>query len=110
MRETLREVLDHLAPDKEVENADGFKLESGTTKPTQKQKVRYILRARHLPKTAIKVPEDAVTLVEELTDSLTRSTYERSSLSAHITTAKQEVQRMKMYIESVLADLLEIHK
>lgn len=109
LRETLREVLDHLAPDSEVTQASGFKLEAGQNKPTQKQKVRHILRARRLPSTAIKVPEDAVSLAEELTASVARSTYERSSISAHITTAKQEVQRMKMYIESVLADLLEIH-
>ena len=109
LRETLREVLDHLAPDSEVTQASGFKLEAGQNKPTQKQKVRHILRARRLPRTAIKVPEDAVSLAEELTASVARSTYERSSISTHITTAKQEVQRMKMYIESVLADLLEIH-
>ena len=110
LREALREVLDHLAPDSEVEKADGFKLEPRTMKPTQRQKVRHILRARRLPKTAIKVPEDAVTRVEEATASLTRSTYDRSSLSAHVTTARQEVEQMKMYIDSVLAELLEIHK
>lgn len=110
LREALREVLDHLAPDSEVEKADGFKVEPGTKKPTQRQKVRHILRARHLPKTAIKVPEDAVIRAEESTASLTRSTYERSSLSAHVTTARREVEQMKMYIDSVLAELLQIHK
>ena len=110
LRETLREVLDHLAPDQEVMSSEGFKLEPGTKKPTQRQKVRHILRARRLPKTAIKVPEDAVRLAEEMTSSLARSTYERSSLSAHVAMAKQEVQQMKMYIDGVLAELLEIHK
>ena len=110
LREALREVLDHLAPDSEVQKADGFRFEPGMTKPTQRQKVRHILRARSLPKTALKVPEDAVVRVEESTASLTRATYDRSSLSAHVTTARQEVEQMKMYIESVLAELLEIHK
>lgn len=110
LRETLREVLDYLAPDMEVENAEGFKLEPGTTKPTQKQKVRHILRARRLPRTAAKAPEDAVALVEELTASVARSTYERSNLSTHTATARREVQQMKMYVDSVLAELLEIHK
>lgn len=110
LRETLREVLDHLAPDSEVMKSKEFKLESGQSKPTQKQKVRHILRARQLTRTAIRAPEDAVKLVEEFTASLTRSIYERGSLSAHVVTSRQEVQQMKMYIDSVLAELLEIHK
>jgi len=110
LREALREVLDHLAPDSEVRAAAGFKLETGQNKPTQKQKVRYILRARDLARTAISAPEDAVTRVEESTATLTRSIYQRSSLSAHVATARQEVLQMKMYIDSVLAELLEIHK
>jgi len=110
LRESLREVLDHLAPDQEVRSAEGFKLEPGRDKPTQRQKVRHILRARRLPKTATKVPEEAVRLVDELTSSITRSIYDRSSLAAHAASSKQEVRQMKMYVDSVLAELLEIHK
>ena len=109
LRETLREVLDHLAPDKEVMKAQDFKLEPNQTKPTQKQKVRYILRTRGLSKSATKTPEDAVLLAEGLTGSLARSTYDRGSISVHIGTSKTEVQKIKMYVESVLAELLEIH-
>jgi hypothetical protein len=46
LRESLREVLDHLAPDAEVVKAPGFKLERDRSKPTMKQKVRFIQGAR----------------------------------------------------------------
>jgi hypothetical protein len=46
-REALRETLDHLAPDKEVVKQQGFKLEENQTKPTMKQKVRFVLRCKH---------------------------------------------------------------
>jgi len=44
LREALREVLDHLAPDKEVISQENFKLEKDQKRPTRKQKVRYILK------------------------------------------------------------------
>ncbi|HXB02023.1 MAG TPA: hypothetical protein VNV15_04295 [Opitutaceae bacterium] len=110
LREALRELLDHLAPDADVENQQGFKFEDGQKKPTMKQKVRFILRARGLPATAGEAPENAVLLADEMVGKLTRSTYNRSSISAHVSTARSEVCQMKMYIDSVLAELLEIHR
>jgi hypothetical protein len=109
-RECLREVLDHLAPDKEVIAQQGFKLEDGQKKPTMKQKARFILRARGQAATAAKAPEDAVAVVEERCAGMTRSVYERSSISSHVTTSKGEVTQIKMYVDTVLAELLEIHK
>jgi hypothetical protein len=109
LRETLRETVDRLAPDEEVMAATGFKLERDQTKPTQKQKVRHVLRSRKLSKTARKTPEDSVSLVEELTGSLARSSYERSSLSAHVASSQREVRQLKMYVDSVLAELLQVH-
>lgn len=109
LRETLREVLDHLAPDAEVIRAPGFKLETGQTKPTMRQKARFVLRSRGQPQTAIKAPEDAVSIVEERAASLVRSAYERGSVSAHVATAHGEVQQLKMYVDTVLAELLQIH-
>jgi hypothetical protein len=109
-RECLREVLDHLAPDKEVMAQQGFKLEDGQKKPTMKQKARFILRARDQAVTAAKAPEDAVSTVEEKFGGLARSVYERSSISSHVTTSKGEVIQIKMYVDTVLAELLEIHR
>jgi hypothetical protein len=109
-RECLREVLDHLAPDKEVMAQQGFKLEDSQKKPTMKQKARFILRARGQAATAAKAPEDAVATVEEKFGGLARSVYERSSISSHVTTSKGEVIQIKMYVDTVLAELLEIHR
>ncbi|HEY7949529.1 MAG TPA: hypothetical protein VID51_01710 [Solirubrobacterales bacterium] len=109
LREALRETLDHLAPDGDVEASGGFKLEKNRTKPTQKQKVRYILRSRGVSGTARQTPEAAASLVDELTASVTRASFERGNLSAHIASTEQEVRQLKMYVDSVLAELLEIH-
>jgi Predicted pPIWI-associating nuclease len=109
LREALRETLDRLAPNEDVMAVSGFKLEKGRTAPTQKQKVRYILRSRQLPETARKAPEASVALIEELTGSLARASYERSSLSAHIASTEREVRQLKEYIDSVLAELLQVH-
>lgn len=109
LRETMRETLDHLAPDEDVESSDGFKLAKNHTKPTQKQKVRYILRSRGISGTARQTPEATASLVDELTASVTRASFERGNLSAHIASTGQEVRQLKMYVDSVLAELLEIH-
>ena len=110
LREALRELLDHLAPDEAILSQPGFKFEGDQKKPTMRQKARFILRARGLSTTATEVPENAISIVEETIGKLTRSAYNRSSLSAHIATSGGEVQQMKMYIDSVLAELLEIHR
>ena len=49
LRETVREVLDHLAPDADVVKAEGFTLEKGRTRPTMSQKARFILKSRGIP-------------------------------------------------------------
>jgi hypothetical protein len=46
----LREVLDHVAPDKEVTVQQGFKLEKNQIGLTMKQKVRFILGKRRVSK------------------------------------------------------------
>jgi len=108
LRETLREVLDRLAPDEEVISQNNFRLEKGQTKPTMKQKVGYILKSRGKNKSQIEAPESAVTVVEEKVGALARSVYNRSSVSTHISTSKQEVRQIKAYVDVVLGELLEI--
>jgi hypothetical protein len=109
LREALRETVDHLAPDAEVMAASNFRLEAGQTGPTQRQKVGYILRSRQLPSAARRVPEETVSLIEELTGAVARASYTRSSLSAHIASSEQEVRQLKMYVDGVLAELLQVH-
>lgn len=114
LREVLRETLDYLAPDDDVEASKGFKFEKDSkrnlfSKPTMKQKTRFILKSRGRTKTAIKTPETAVSMVEEMVAAFTRSIYVRGSLSTHKIAKKPEVMELKGYTESVLCELLEIH-
>ncbi len=108
LREALREVLDHLAPDKEVTAQTGFKYEANQKRPTMKQKVRFILASRGKGKTQTAPAENSTTVVEERVGALARSVYDRSSLSTHVGTMKQEVQQVKAYVDVVLTELLEI--
>jgi hypothetical protein len=108
LREALREVLDHLAPDAAVSAAPGFKLEAGQTTPTMRQKARFILRSRGQPKNAIDTAEKAVELVDELVASLVRSIYTRASISTHTTPTVGEVRRIKSYVDTLLVDILAL--
>lgn len=108
LREALREVLDHLAPDSDVTKGEGFKLEKNRTKPTMKQKVRFILRSRGKPRTAIAAPEAAVDRLTDGIENLTRSLYDRGSLDTHVSASQREVKQLKLYMDGVLAELLEL--
>jgi hypothetical protein len=108
LREALREALDHLAPDAQVQAQKSFKLDKGQTKPTMKQKVRYILTSRGGAKSASEAPENAVEVIEDRVGALARSVYARSSASTHVGTSRQEVLRVKAYVDVVLGELLEI--
>jgi hypothetical protein len=106
-REVVREVLDHLAPDDEVMNEAGFKLERDRVAPTMRQKASFVLRSRDLSATSRRAPQDAIAVIDELTASFVRSTYERGSASTHGTPERREVERLKMYVDTVLMELLE---
>lgn len=108
LRESLREVLDHLAPDKEVMNAPGFKLEKDRIKPTMKQKVRFIFKARERSANESVAPEDAANTIDALIGDMTRSTYDRGSLSAHKELGRKRVEQLKRYVDAVFHDLLEL--
>jgi hypothetical protein len=113
LREALREVLDHLAPDEDVIASPGYRPEKDQngkerTSPTMKQKARFILKARGTGRTAGAAPEDAVNSVDAIVASVTRSVYELSSVATHVSTERAQVIRAKRYVEAVLHDLLEI--
>jgi hypothetical protein len=109
LREALREVVDELAPDEDVVGQKGFEYETDQTTPTQKQKVRYILRLQGVSGTARDTPEKSAALIEEMFASFARSTYQRSSIRTHVASARRDVLQMKMYVDVVLAELLQIH-
>jgi predicted pPIWI-associating nuclease len=107
-REALRETLDHLAPDEAVMNQDGFKLENAQTRPTMKQKVRFVLKSRGLGRSRRESTEQSLALVEELFGDVTRAVYNRASVATHVLETKDEVGRIKRFVDTVLFDLLEI--
>jgi hypothetical protein len=107
-RETLREVLDHLAPDADVMAQDGFNLEADRTGPTMKQKVRFVLNSRGRKKAQREASEKAVRLVEERSADVARAVYDRASVASHVQEAKREVEQVKRFVDTVLCDLLEI--
>jgi hypothetical protein len=108
LREALREALDHLAPDKVVEDQPNFKYAKDQTKPTRKQKARFILRARGQSRTAMKVPEDALEAVEEKVSIVVSAAYGRANVSTHVETERIEVIQVKRYVDAVLAELLAL--
>lgn len=109
LRETLREVIDHLAPDQKVQSAPNFQLEDGQRGPTQKQKVRYILKARRSSSSAVTVAGASLDTVEEAVAALARSTYQRGSVSAHVSGTSKEIRSLKRYVDALLAELLEVN-
>jgi hypothetical protein len=112
LREILRETLDQLAPDSEVMAGDGFKLEKDKTRPTMKQKARFILKSRGQTSNSIEAPGKSIEAVEEAVASLVRSTYDRGSIETHTRSglSRPSILQLKMYVDSVLCELLEIHK
>jgi hypothetical protein len=108
LREALRETLDVLAPDAEVMREPGFKLEKDAHRPTMKQKVRYILKKRGTPHGAMAAPESALQGVEDIVGGITRSVYNRTSISTHTATDKKEVVRVHAWVRLVFCDLLEV--
>ena len=108
LREILREAIDHLAPDASVMGTPGYKADEGRSTPTQKQKVRFILRARRSGSTALTVAESSLEAAEEAVASLARSTYQRSNVSTHTDTGAAEIRNLKRYVDALLGELLEI--
>lgn len=108
LREALRETLDHLAPDEDVMAVPGFKFEPERPKPTMKQKVRFILRARGRSKSESLVPETTTNTIEGMVADLTRSIYDKSSVAAHVATSRRNVGQLKLYVGAILHDILEL--
>lgn len=106
LREALRETLDHLAPDKDVQDSAGYRLEPDTNGPTMKQKVRYILRNRGQSKAMAATTEDATAAIDEALGTFVRSVYTRSSVSTHTPTNVNEVLRLRDLVRVVLGELL----
>jgi len=110
LREALRETLDHLAPDKDVEEMSGYKPVAGAHHPTMKQKVRFILKNRGLSKSLSEPAQHATDSIDESVGQFIRSVYTRSSISTHTPTDRSEVLRVLDFVRVVLCELLEIRR
>lgn len=108
LRESLRETLDHLAPDKDVMAQPGFKPELGQSKPTMKQKTQYILGVRERSKTQRATIGKSIELIDSLSGEIIRAVYNQASLATHVETSRAEVWKVKRYVDTVFFDLLEI--
>lgn len=107
-RETLRELVDHLAPDDDVCSQHGFQLERDQTKPTRKQKVRYILKAREMSDASIRVPEGFIDAIEEKVAAVVSAAYSRSANASHVHTERLEVQRIKQYLDPLISEIIAL--
>lgn len=108
LREFLRELVDHLAPDDAVQARPGFKLEKDYAKPTMKQKVQFMLSERGRNKTQRDTTAKSIELIEEMVGQLTRAVYNEASLATHVQKTHKDVKRLKRYLDTVFFDLLEL--
>jgi predicted pPIWI-associating nuclease len=110
LREVVREILDHLAPDADVMGSPGFKLEQGQKGPTMRQKVNFILRARKVGDSARQTALESIEHVNENAGLVGRAVYSRGAADVHSARPREEVLNFKGYADALLAELLEVHK
>jgi hypothetical protein len=108
LREALRETLDALAPDKDVESVPGYKNEGTATRPTMRQKAKYILKNRDMKSAQIDHSVSVVDNVDEMVSGITRSVYTRSNISTHTPTNRDEVVRLHAWVRLILCELLAL--
>ena len=107
IREILSHLLRTLAPSDEVEKQNWFKREDGTSGPTQKQRVIYIIKQHDAGSKEKEVVERVVDLEDRL-GTLVRTTYSRASDAAHRIKGRVEVRRILRYFEAFAFDLLDL--
>jgi len=104
LREALRECLDVLAPDLEIEAQEGYQREPNTKGPTMRQKVRFVLKGRRGEETV----ETAFAVADEIFAKFVRAVYSRSNASTHGITDRWEVTKLHGLVRIALADLLDV--
>jgi hypothetical protein len=109
LREALRETLDKLAPDQSVMAQKGYQPERQNSQlPSTKQKVRYILSQRDLTASAKEATERAGETIDTAVGNFVRSVQNAASAGTHTPMRRQDVKRIKEYVDLTLRDLLEI--
>jgi len=108
IRECLREVLDHFARDEDVTAQPGFKQEPNTSGPTMRQKAQFIMKSRGDPDALRRQITGQANDIDEMFAKLTRSVYERGSLSTHTESTHDDVKRLKRNLDVVMVELLKL--
>lgn len=112
LREVLRGVLERLAPDEQVKNADWYKeaRRSGERKeqnPTLSERTKFILRQRNKGSSAaIEAAESYMRSVEERLGHVVRVAYGLASKATHVSAERAEVAQQLRYVNALLAELL----
>lgn len=107
LRELIASLLRYLAPDEEVEKNDWYKLEQNAKRPTQRQRVRYIMEQKQ--QRDRKSAEKHFSELDSFVTELVRDTYEDASKGAHNhdRNHRTEVVRLLRYFHAFIPDLLD---
>lgn len=107
LRETLRELLELLAPDEKVKAQSWYSAVEGRKDPTHQQRAKYVLEQRGSGSKPLEVANRAVSLIEDGLSKLVRDMYSRTSAAAHTGKDIEEVQRMLRHFDALVYDLCE---
>jgi hypothetical protein len=107
-REAVREVLDAMATDEDVQASPGYRHEAGAKRPTMRQKARFTLMSRKAKTNSIETVGSLADTVDERFGGFVRNVYSSSSGSVHCHTGKEEIIALKRYVDLALGDLLGI--
>jgi hypothetical protein len=107
-REALRQTVDLLAPDDKLAVEPGFQLEPKMTRPSLRQKARFILKSRRRPGRAIDATTEAIGIVDEKVAAFVPTVYGQASQSLHGQSSREEVRSIRNFVRTVLAEILEI--
>ena len=105
LREIISNTLRILAPNELITKEDWYNREKDSEGPTQKQRVKYILRQKGAGKREGDVIEQIVT-IDDLIQDLVRSVYNRASDAAHRFKSREEIKKILRYFEAFISDLL----
>jgi hypothetical protein len=114
LREIFREVLDQLAPDKQVTSQSWFKAKRAPIKddreknrpPTRAEKVKYVMSIRNQGSSVSEVAKTAASQVDERLGELFNAVYGRASDASHVSKRRDEINRILKYFHAVLFELL----
>jgi hypothetical protein len=101
IREVMRAAIHLLSPDDEVRAQEWYEGHDG--RPTQAERIRYILEQRSGRQRS---PVEAADIVETKVGDLGRTLYGRASQAFHAGDQRAELDRIVGYVEAVLNEIL----